>query len=103
MSDTSRSDTKSGARITIRIAERELASIRQLADGRGVDMATVVREAIAAFFDKAEDRAALRAEHDRLMEAVTGVMRQEVDRAIRGHQQAIRSLIAALNEHLARR
>lgn len=103
MSDIKTGDTKSAARITIRLAERELELIRRLARERNTDMAAVVREAIAAYFDRAEDRAVLRTEHDRLIEALRHISHQEADRIVAGYQQAIRSLIAALNEQLARR
>ena len=103
MSDTSDTLAKKtqGARVTLRLSERELARLRDLAEARDDDLTTVIRAAIGAYLDRAAGEAAHRAEHQQLAADLTAGMKHEADRVIARQEQALRALIAALNEHLA--
>jgi predicted transcriptional regulator len=91
----------SGARITLRLSERELAALRDLAEARDEDLTSIIREAIGAYLNREKDEAAHRAEHQRLAAEVAAGVKREADRVIERHEQITRSLIEALNEHLA--
>jgi predicted transcriptional regulator len=103
VSDTSDTLTKKsqGARVTLRLSERELDALRDLADAREEDLTTVIREAIAAYLDRAGHDARQRAEHQRLAADLTAQVKREADRVIERHEQTTRALINALNQHLA--
>jgi predicted transcriptional regulator len=92
-----------GARVTLRLSERELEALRELADARDEDLTSVIREAIGLYLARERDEAAHRAEHQRLAAELTAGVKREADRVIERHEQTMRALIAALNEHLAKR
>ena len=105
MSDTSDTALKktAGARVSVRVSERELAALRELAEERDEDLTRVIREAIGAYLARERDDVAHRAEHQRLAAEVSAQIKREADRVIERHDQTTRALIAALNEHLAGR
>jgi predicted transcriptional regulator len=49
-----------GARVTMRLSERELAALKELAESREVDLTSVIREAIGAYLhqERTEERTA---------------------------------------------
>ena len=104
MSDTSDTATKKthDARVTLRLSERELARLRELAETREEDLTTLIREAIAAYLDRDKSEATHRAEHEQLAAELVAGVKREADRVIARHEQTTRALIAALNEHLAK-
>jgi predicted transcriptional regulator len=89
-----------GARVTLRLSERELARLRELAESRDEDLTTIIREAIGRYLDREREEAAHRAEHERLAGDVAAGVKREADRIIERHEAITRALIAALNEHL---
>ncbi|MGA2776328.1 MAG: hypothetical protein ABSF94_02150 [Steroidobacteraceae bacterium] len=91
----------SGARITLRLSERELSALKDLAEARDEDLTSIIREAIGAYLNREKDEAAHRAEHQRLAAEVAAGVKREADRVIERHEQTTRALIEALNEHLA--
>ena len=103
MSDVSATVSKKtqGARVTLRLSERELAALRELAEARNEDLTAILREAIGAYLERERGDAAHRAEHQRLAAEVSAGVKREADRVIERHEQTTRALIAALNEHLA--
>ncbi len=92
-----RTEEAKSDRLTVRLPSRELERLRVLATSRGVDMASVGREAISAYLDGLDPHA----QQERLAEALRATMREEADRVIERQEQITRSLIAALNTHLA--
>jgi predicted DNA-binding protein len=86
-------------RLTLRLPGRELERLRELARQRQMEVAALAREAISAYLDGIEPQAA----HERLSQELQGAMRTEANRVIERHEQTMRALIAALNEHLAER
>jgi predicted transcriptional regulator len=90
----------SGARVTLRLSERELGALRELAEAREEDLTSVIREAIGAYLSREKGEAAHRAEHARLAAEVAAGMKREADRVIERHEQTMRALIEALNAHL---
>lgn len=105
VSDTSDSANKksSGARVTLRLSERELSALRELAESREEDLTAVIREAIAAYLHDEQQQAAHRTEHEQLATQLIAGVKREADRVIDRHEQTTRALIAALNEHLGRK
>lgn len=103
MSDASATVLKKGpgARITLRLSERELSALRDLAEAREEDLTSIIREAIGAYLGREKDEAAHRAEHQRLAAEVAAGVKREADRVIERHEQTTRALIEALNVHLA--
>jgi predicted transcriptional regulator len=89
-----------GARVTLRLSERELAALRELAEARETDLTSVIREAIGAYLGREQETAARRTEHERLAAAMTAAMKRESDRVIERHEHTMRALIEALNVHL---
>jgi hypothetical protein len=96
-----------GARVTMRLSERELAALKELAESREVDLTSVIREAIGAYLHQErteaahrKEEAAHRAEHQRLAAEMTAGVKREADRVIERHEQTMRALIEALNVHL---
>lgn len=102
MSDASDSSNKksSGARVTLRLSERELKSLRELADAREEDLTAVIREAIAAYLNDEQQKVAHRTEHEQLAAQLVAGVKHEADRVIERHEHTTRALIAALNDHL---
>ena len=102
MSDASASMLKksSGARITLRLSERELSALKDLAEARDEDLTSIIREAIGAYLNREKDEAAHRAEHQRLAAEVAAGVKREADRVIERHEHTMRALIEALNVHL---
>jgi hypothetical protein len=47
-----------GARVTLRLSERELAALRDLAEAREADLTGIIREAIGAYLSREKDEAA---------------------------------------------
>jgi len=90
----------SGARVTLRLSERELGALRELAEAREEDLTSIIREAIGAYLSREKGEAAHRAEHQRLAAEVAAGMKREADRVIERHEQTMRALIEALNAHL---
>ena len=99
MSDASDTSLKrgSGARVTLRLSERELTALRSLAETREDDLTGIIREAIGAYLDREQREAA----HQRLAVEVTASVKREADRVIERQERTLRALIAALNERLA--
>jgi ribbon-helix-helix CopG family protein len=89
-----------GARVTLRLSERELAALRELAEARETDLTSVIREAIGTYLNREEESAAHRAELERLTVALSATMKRESDRVIERHEHMMRALIEALNVHL---
>lgn len=96
-----------GARVTMRLSERELAALKELAESREVDLTSVIREAIGAYLHQErteaahrKEEAAHRAEHQRLAAEMTAGLKREADRVIERHEHTMRALIEALNVHL---
>ena len=103
MSDTSDALLRkkgAGARVTLRLSERELTALRDLAEAREEDLTSVIREAIGAYLNREKDEAAHDAQHQRLAAEVATNVKREADRVIERHEQATRALIEALNAHL---
>ena len=103
MSDTSDTLVRKaqGARVTVRLAESELARLRALAESRDEDLTAILRAAIAAYLEREQQDAAHRAEHARLAAELAAGMRREAERVIARHEEITRALIDALNTHLA--
>jgi predicted transcriptional regulator len=99
VSDASDTSLKkgTGARVTLRLSEGELAALRKVAEAREEDLTGIIREAISAYLGREQQQA----EHQRLAAEVTASVRREADRVIERHEQTTRALIAALNERLA--
>ena len=99
MSDASDTSLKKGpgARVTVRLSERELTALRSLAEARDDDLTGIIREAISAYLGREEHEAA----HLRLTVEVTASVKREADRVIERQERTLRALIAALNERLA--
>lgn len=91
-----------GARVTVRLSERELAALRSLAEKREEDLTGLIREAIGRYLEREKDEAAHRAEHQRLAAEIAAHLKHEADRVIERHEDTMRALIAALNEHFSR-
>jgi predicted transcriptional regulator len=89
-----------GARVTLRLSERELTALRDLAEAREEDLTSIIREAIGAYLRREKDEAAHRAEHQRLGAEMTAGVKREADRVIERHEHTMRALIEALNVHL---
>jgi hypothetical protein len=89
-----------GSRVTLRLSERELTALRELAEAREEDLTSIIREAIGAYLSREKDEAAHRAEHQRLAAEMTASVKREADRVIERHEHTMRALIEALNEHL---
>jgi hypothetical protein len=89
-----------GARVTLRLSERELTALRDLAEAREEDLTGIIREAIGAYLSREKDEAAHRAENARLAAEMTAGVKREADRVIERHEQTMRALIEALNAHL---
>ena len=96
-----------GARVTLRLSERELAALKELAEAREGDLTSVIREAIGAYLHQErteaahrKEEAAHRAEHQRLAAEMTAGVKREADRVIERHEHTMRALIEALNVHL---
>jgi hypothetical protein len=70
--------------------------LRELARQRRIDVAALGREAISAYLDGVDPRAEL----ERLGQELRSSMQSQADRVIERHEQTMRALIAALNEHL---
>lgn len=98
MSDASDTSLKKGpgARVTLRLSERELTALRNLAEAREGDLTGIIREAISAYLGREQHEAA----HQRLAVEVTASVKREADRVIERHERTTRALIAALNERL---
>jgi predicted transcriptional regulator len=90
----------SGARVTLRLSERELGALRELAEAREEDLTSIIREAIGAYLSREKGEAAHRAENARLAADLAAGMKREADRVIERHEQTMRALIEALNAHL---
>jgi ribbon-helix-helix CopG family protein len=84
-------------RLTLRLPSRDLERLRELARQRRIDVAALGREAISTYLDGADPRDGL----ERLAQELRTVMQSQADRVIERHEQVIRALIAALNEHSA--
>ncbi|HEX3914524.1 MAG TPA: ribbon-helix-helix protein, CopG family [Steroidobacteraceae bacterium] len=84
-------------RLTLRLPSRDLERLRELARQRRIDVAALGREAISAYLDGVDPRGEL----ERLAQELRAAMQSQADRVIERHEQVIRALIAALNEHLA--
>jgi predicted transcriptional regulator len=99
VSDASDTSLKkgTGARVTLRLSERELTALRELAEAREEDLSSIIREAISAYLSREQHRA----EHERLAAEVAASVKREADRVIERHEHTTRALIAALNERLA--
>jgi hypothetical protein len=96
-----------GARVTLRLSERELAALKELAEAREGDLTSVIREAIGAYLHQErteaahrKDEAAHRAEHQRLAAEMAVSVKREADRVIERQDHTMRALIEALNVHL---
>jgi predicted transcriptional regulator len=92
-----------GARVTMRLSERELAALKELAEAREEDLTSVIREAIGAYLHQERMEAAHRkdeAEHQRLAAEMAAGVKREADRVIERHEHTMRALIEALNVHL---
>jgi uncharacterized protein YdbL (DUF1318 family) len=98
VSDASDTSLKkgTGARVTLRLSEGEIAALRELAEAREEDLTGIIREAISAYLGREEHQA----EHQRLAAEVTASVKREADRVIERHEHTTRALIAALNERL---
>lgn len=92
----SATDDGKADRLTLRLPGRDLERLRELARQRRVDVAALGREAISAYLDGVDSRA----EQERLAQELKMAMREQAERVIERHEQVIRALIAALNEHL---
>ena len=90
-------DEAKSDRLTLRLPGRDLERLRELARQRQVDLAALAREAISAYLDGVDPHAA----QERLAQALKDAMREKADRVIERHEQTTRTLIAALNAHLA--
>jgi len=84
-------------RLTLRLPSRDLERLRELARQRHIDVAALGREAISAYLDGVDPRDEL----ERLAQELRTAMQSQADRVIERHEQVIRALIAALNEHSA--
>jgi hypothetical protein len=93
----SATDDAKADRLTLRLPGRDLERLRELARQRRIDVAALGREAISAYLDGEDPHAA----QERLAQELTTTIREQADRVIERHEQVIRALIAALNEHLA--
>ena len=102
MSDASDTLLKkgSGARVTLRLSERELGALRELAEAREEDLTSIIREAIGAYLSREKGEAAHRAENARLAADLAAGMKREADRVIERHEHTMRALIEALNVRL---
>jgi predicted transcriptional regulator len=89
-----------GARVTLRLSERELTALKDLAEAREEDVTGIIREAIGAYLRREKDEATHRAEHQRLAAEMTAGVKREADRVIERHEHTMRALIEALNVHL---
>jgi hypothetical protein len=89
-------DDAKADRLTLRLPSRDLERLRELARQRRIDVAALGREAISAYLDGVDPRA----EQERLGQELKTVIREQADRVIERHEQTMRALIAALNEHL---
>ena len=90
-------DEGKAERLTLRLPSRDLERLRELARERRMDVAALGREAISAYLDGVDPHA----QHERLVQTLKSVMHDEADRVIERHEQTLRALIAALNEHFA--
>ena len=90
----------SGARLSLRLSERELTALRDLAEAREEDLTSIIREAIGAYLNHEKDEAAHEAQHQRLATEIATGMKREADRVIERQEQTTRALIEALNAHL---
>jgi Ribbon-helix-helix protein, copG family len=92
----SATDDAKADRLTLRLPSRDLERLRELARQRRIDVAALGREAISAYLDGVDPRA----EQERLGQELQTVIREQADRVIERHEQTMRALIAALNEHM---
>jgi predicted transcriptional regulator len=83
-------------RLTLRLSSRELEQLRELARQRHTEVATIAREAIRAYLEASNPREEL----ERLAQGLREAVRTQADRVIERHEQTMRALIAALNDHL---
>lgn len=90
-------DDAKADRLTLRLPSRDLERLRELARQRRIDVAALGREAIRAYLDGVDPHAA----QERLAQELTTTIREQADRVIERHERVIRTLIAALNDHLA--
>ena len=89
-----------GARVTLRLSERELAALKDLAEAREEDLTSIIREAIGVYLRREKEEAVHRAEHQRLAADMAAGVKREANRVIERHEQTMRALIEALNVHL---
>jgi hypothetical protein len=92
----SATDDAKADRLTLRLPSRDLERLRELARHRRIDVAALGREAISAYLDGVDPRA----EQERLGQELKTVIHEQADRVIERHEQTMRALITALNEHL---
>ena len=84
MSDASDTLNKKGlgARVTLRLSERELTALRDLAEAREEDLTSIIREAIGAYLRREKEEATHRAEYQRLAADMAAGVKREADRVI---------------------
>ena len=58
-----------GARVTLRLSERELAALKELAEAREGDLTSVIREAIGAYLHQEKAEAAHRHRRNRFRQS----------------------------------